>query len=144
MISRRELLKNLSHRLGLYWNISVGSEAACIMQDGTESTASMNWVTRTTHPDGAIEWKGERNKNKGDDRQNEKEHTKLDRNVNRRYIVDRVIRHLKTPTETRYVVHWCGYTKDDDITEPAENITQHFRDAHWWRVWKKGDVSTET
>lgn len=90
-----------------------------IMQRGIENTVSINRVTRTTNPDGAIEGYDERN-NAGDDCHSDEEQTTRDSIVNLQYVFDPINRPLETPTRLRYDKCWWGYTEDDDTTEPAK------------------------
>lgn len=56
--------------MGPHLIIAVGPEGIRIMQERIENTVSVNWVTHTTHPDGATEGNHEHN-NEGDDWLNE-------------------------------------------------------------------------
>lgn len=99
-------------------------------------------MTRTTRTDGTTVAYGKRDKNGCEDRLNGQEQTTLAPNENRQYVFDRIIRHLEIPTRTLYVVRWYRYTKNEDITEPSENIPLHHLDAYLRRMYKPQPILT--
>lgn len=58
-------------------------------------------------------------------------------NVQREYIVNRILPHVGRGDIVKYVVHWYGYTQADDTVEPRAQIPEHFITSNWPLVRKQ-------
>lgn len=60
--------------------------------------------------------------------------TRTDITVLQDYVVSRIMHHVGTPKERRYVVRWHAYDPGDNTQETPHHIPTHFACRYWIRL----------
>lgn len=51
--------------------------------------------------------------------------SRKDASQDQEFVVDEIVRHVSTETQTKYVVRWYGYCPSENTVHPPEHITPH-------------------
>lgn len=118
---------------GSWRTVSVRAKVARIMQNGIKNTVSINWVARTTYPNGTAEDNEEHSSSTVSDWFHKQEQTILASKKAPKCRWSYHL-HLETREENSYILFGFAYTERDDTAEPTEKDLQPFSDVYWRRV----------